>query len=129
MLAHRNRTAALWVGAAGVIAAVIAALTVGGRGPGSALLGVVMVLAFFGAGSLPFLVVGDGTRPGLAFIVLGMTYVLRILLGVIAYGVATSMASIHSRTVGLTVIACAMVWTSTHVVLGLSRRHQPVLEV
>jgi hypothetical protein len=104
---------------------------VGSRGPGSALLGVIMVLVFFGAGSLPFVVAGDGTqgRSGFAFLVLGMTYVLRILLGVGVYVVASESDSVNSTVVGLTVIGCALVWTNTQLFLGLSRRHRPTLEL
>jgi ATP synthase protein I len=131
MLAQRNRTAAATTGLAGVLAVLLSWAAVGSRGPGSALLGVIMVLVFFGAGSLPFVVAGDGTqgRSGFAFLVLGMTYVLRILLGVGVYVVASESDSVNSTVVGLTVIGCALVWTNTQLFLGLSRRHRPTLEL
>lgn len=128
-LASRARTAALATTAAGLIAVVAAALLVGSRGPGSALLGLGMVLAFFGAGALPLAVVGDGSQPGFAFLILGMTYVLRILLGVVIYVMASTASWVHTGTVGLTVIGCALVWTNTQLALGLSRKHQPTLDV
>jgi hypothetical protein len=89
----------------------------------------VMVLVFFTAGSLPLVIAGDGGRSGFAFLVLAMTYVLRILLGVVVYVVATRSPSIDRQAVGLTVIVCALAWVNTQVVLGLSRRHQPTLDV
>ena len=129
MLASRNRTAALVTTLAGLVAVLVAWAAVGRDGPGSALLGLVMVLVFFSAGTLPFLVAGDGTRSGLAFLVLGMTYVLRILLGVAVYAVATSSDRVDRVVVGLTVIGCALVWVNTQVVVGVSRRHQPTLDL
>ncbi len=129
ILAQRNRTATLTTTVAGLLAVLLSWVLVGGEGPGSALLGLVMVVVFFTAGSLPFVVVGDGERPAFAFIVLGMTYVLRILLGVAVYATATQSESVDSLVVGLTVIGCALVWVNTQVVLGLSRKHQPTLDL
>lgn len=131
MLAQRNRTAAATTALAGLLAVLVSWAAVGSSGPGSALLGAVMVLAFFGAGALPFVVAGDGTqgRSGFAFLVLGMTYVLRILLGVAVYTVASESDAVDSEVVGLTVIACALVWTNTQLFLGLSRRHRPTLDL
>ncbi|MCW2498734.1 MAG: synthase [Frankiales bacterium] len=131
MLAHRNRTAALATALAGLVAVLVAWVAVGAHGPLSALLGAALVLVFFGAGSLPFVVAGDGRggRSALAFLVLLMTYVLRILLGVAVYAVASEAEGVDTTVVGLTVIGCALVWTNTQVVLGLSRRHRPTLDV
>lgn len=131
LLAHRNRVAALATAAAGVVAVLVSWAAVGAHGPLSAALGAAMVLAFFSAGTLPFAVAGDGTRgrSGLAFLVLGMTYVLRILAGVAVYQVATRSDAVDSTVVGLTVIGCALVWTNAQLVVGLQRRHQPTLDV
>lgn len=126
---RRNRTSALVTLAVGVVCLLISWLSVGRDGPGSALLGVAMVLVFFLAGGVPLLLVGDGSRSGFAYLVLAMTYVLRILLGVVVYVVATRSPSIDRQVVGLTVIVCALAWVNTQVVLGLSRRHQPTLDV
>jgi ATP synthase protein I len=131
MLASRNRTAAVTTTLAGVLAVLVAWAAVGADGPLSAALGAVLVLVFFGAGSLPFTVAGDGTqgRSGLAFVVLGLGYVLRILLGVVVYALASDADNVDTKVVGLTVIACALVWTNTQLFLGLSRRHRPTLEL
>lgn len=129
VLSQRNRIATLTTAAAGVVAVVIAWIAV--DNPLSAVLGAVLVLVFFSAGTLPFLVAGDGTggRGRLAFLVLGMTYVLRVLLGVIVYQVASRTAGIDFQVVGLTIIGCALVWTNTQVVSGLQRRNQPTLDL
>lgn len=131
VLGHRNRIAALVTAAAGIVAVLVSWVAVGSQGPLSALVGATLVLVFFSAGSLPFAVLGDGTagRSGLAFLVLGMTYVLRILLGVVVYQVATRASGIDTTVVGLTIIGCALAWTNTQLVVGLQRRNQPTLEV
>ncbi|MCU1602038.1 MAG: synthase protein [Frankiales bacterium] len=128
MLARRNRTAALATLAAGLVAVVLARLAVGSDGPLSAGLGTAIVLAFFGLGTLPLALVGEG-RNGLAWAVLGMGYVLRILVGVVVYAIAVSSDAIDRRAVGLTVIGCAIVWLNTQVFLGLRRKGRPTLEV
>ncbi len=129
MLLRRNRTCALVTLAVGALCTVVSGFAVGSDGPGSAVLGVVMVLVFFLAGALPLLVVGDGSQSGFAFLVLAMTYVLRILLGVVVYVAATGSSAIDRQVVGLTVIVCALAWVNTQVFLGLSRKHQPTLDV
>ena len=131
VVAHRNRVAGLVTAAAGLVAAGVAWAAVGSHGPFSALLGAALVLVFFSAGALPFVIAGDGGggRSGFAFLVLGMTYVLRILLGVVVYQVASRSDAVNTTVVGLTVIGCALVWTNTQVVLGLQRRHQPTLDL
>lgn len=129
ILRRRNRACALVTLAVGTLCVLVAWIAVGSNGPGSALLGVVMVLVFFSAGSLPLAIAGDGSRSGFAFLVLAMTYVLRILLGVVVYVIATRSPSIDRQAVGLTVIVCALAWVNTQVVMGLSRRHQPTLDV
>ena len=129
ILRRRNRTCALVTLAVGALCVLVAWAAVGSHGPGSALLGLVMVLVFFSAGTLPLLVVGDATQSGFAFLVLAMTYILRILLGVVVYVVAIRSPAIDRQVVGLTVIVCALAWVNTQVVLGLSRGHQPTLDV
>jgi len=131
LIARRNRVAALVTCGAGGAGTAVAAVTHGDDGVWSALLGLVLVLVFFAAGSLPFAVAGDGQqgRGCLAFFVLGLTYVLRLLVGVVVYAVASSSADLDSRVIGLSIIGCALAWTAAHVVLGLSRRHAPTLDV
>jgi ATP synthase protein I len=128
VLVRTSRTAALATLGAGLLAVLVAWLAVGAHGPLSAGLGTAIVLVFFGMGSLPLLVVGEG-RNGLAWIVLGLGYVLRILVGVVVWAVAVSSDAIDRKAVGLTVIGCALVWLNTQLLLGLSRRHRAPLDV
>lgn len=128
MLSRTSRPAALATLAAGVIAVVVAWSVVGSEGPLSAVLGTTIVLAFFGLGTLPLAVAGKGPS-GLAWIVLGLGYVLRIVLGVLVYAIAVSSDAIDRSAVGLTVIGCALVWLNTTLVVGLQRKNQPTLDV
>jgi ATP synthase protein I len=129
VLAHRTRTAALATLGAGLVAMSVAWLAVGSEGPLSALLGTGIVLAFFGMGTLPLAVVGEDGRNGLAWILLALGYVLRIMVGVVVYAVAVSSDAIDRQAVGITVIACALVWLNTQVLLGLSKKHRPTLDL
>jgi hypothetical protein len=131
LVGRRNRVAALVTCAVGAAGTAVAALTHGTDGVWSALLALVLVLVFFSVGSLPFAVAGDAQRGRsfLAFLVLGFTYVLRLMVGVVVYAVATSSADLDRRVIGLSIIACALGWTGAHVVLGVSRRHAPHLDV
>ena len=128
MLGRRNRTAALVTLAAGAVAVLVAWVAVGSDGPLSAGLGTGIVLAFFGMGTLPLALAGEGMN-GLAWLMLGMGYVLRIMVGVVVYAIAVTSDAIDRQVVGLTVIACALVWLNTQLFLGLRRKGQPTLEV
>ncbi|MCW2598584.1 MAG: hypothetical protein JWM02_413 [Frankiales bacterium] len=130
-LGRRQRIAALTTVFAGLVAALVGAAAVGEDGPLSAAVGTVLVLIFLSAGSLPLVVAGDGTegRAKLGFLVLGMTYALRLVVAVAVLTAADASGSVDSTVMGLTVIACAVVWTGTQVVLATRRRHQPTLEL
>jgi hypothetical protein len=113
---------------AGLVAVLVAWVAVGSDGPLSALLGLGMVLGFFSASGLPFFFARE-VSSGFAFLVLGMGYVLRILLGVVIYAVAVTSDAIDRQAVGLTVIACALVWVNTQLFHGLQRKNQPTLDL
>ena len=128
MLHKASRPAALATLATGLLAIVVAWLAVGSHGPVSALLGTAIALVFFGMGALPLLVAGEGMN-GVAWILLGLGYVLRILVGVAIYAVAVSSDSIDRTVVGLTVIVCALVWLNTQLVWSLRKRNRPTLDL
>lgn len=130
-LGRRNRIAAATTTLAGLVAVLAGFVAVGGDGPLSAVVGLVLVLVFLSAGSLPLVVAGDGTqgRDKLGFLVLGTTYALRLVLAIAVLTVADSSGSVDSNVMGVTVIVCALVWTGTQAVLGTMRRHQPTLDV
>jgi hypothetical protein len=131
LLARRNRVAALTTAAAGALCVLVAAVAGPDEGPLSALLGAGLVLGFFLLGTVPFAVAGDGSggRSALAFLVLGTTYVLRILVGVVVYSAVVQSDRFDRTVVGVSVIACALVWVNTQVVVGLARRQQPTLDL
>ena len=131
MIARRNRVAALVTSAVGLAGTAVAAAASGSDGVWSALLGLALVLGFMSAGSLPFVIAGDTKqgRGGVAFVVLGLTYALRLVLALVLLKVAARSHVLDGRVIGLTVIACALAWTSTHVALGLSRKHAPTLDL
>lgn len=128
-LGRRNRIASLVTGLVGLVAAGVAWAVVGDEGPLSAAVGALLVIVFLSAGTIPFAVAGDTTqgRGGLAFLVLGLTYALRVVLALVV--AKLSAPHVDGRTVGLTVLACATAWTATTLVLTLSRRHQPTLDL
>lgn len=126
----RHRLAAAWTTGAATIAAVVVGLLRDAAGPPSVLIALAMVLAFGWAATLPFAVAGDGKngKAFLGFVVLGTTYALRLLLALVVLAVASSTNLVEVRVIGVSVIGLALVWTSVHVVLGLSRKHQPFLD-
>lgn len=131
LLLARYRAATLTTAVAGLVAIAVARIAVGTVGVASAALGAAVVLGFFLMGGLPFVVFGAGGKgkSAMAFLVLGMTYLLRILLGVVVWAAAVESPRIDRVAVGETVIVCALVWVNTQVVVGLARRNQPPLEL
>jgi ATP synthase protein I len=128
VLTRATKPAALATLLAGLVAVVVAWLAVGAHGPLSAVLGTAIPLAFFGLGAAP-LALAERTGPGLAWIVLALGYVLRIMVGVVVYAVAVSSDAIDRSVVGLTVIGCALVWLNTALVWSLQKRNRPTLDL
>ena len=131
MISRRNRVAALVTSLVGLAGTAAATAVRGSDGLWSGLLALALVLAFMSAGSLPFVVAGDTTqgRGGVAFVILGLTYALRLVVALVVLKLAARSHMLDRQVIGLVVIACAIAWTSTHVVLGLSRKHAPTLDV
>ncbi len=108
----------------GLVAGLIGALA--GR-PGTvpaAALATVAVLFFFWTGAIPVLLVGgDLSRAGIGFLLLGFTYLLR-LVGLLAIlSVSARSSAVDVRWLAYTVIALALVWVLAQVaLLGRSRR-------
>lgn len=96
---------------AGVVAAVVAATTVGTSGLLAAVVAVGLVLGFLLVGQLPIAHVARGRRGVGAGLLLSL-YVTRVMLLVVAYAVFSSSGSVDRRTLGLTVIACVAGWTA-----------------
>jgi hypothetical protein len=131
VISRRNRVAALVTSAVGLAGTAAGTAARGSDGLWSGLLALALVLAFMTAGSLPFVVAGDTTqgRGGVAFVILGLTYALRLVVALVVLKLAARSHVLDRQVIGLVVIACAVAWTSTHVALGLSRKHAPTLDL
>jgi ATP synthase protein I len=107
----------------GAVCALVAGLLVGGRGVLAAAVGAVVVLGFFGSGIVPLLVVRgeDEGSKGLATGILLLTYTLRLALAVAVLRVGSTTDLVDRRWLGLSVIACALAWTTAQVIRGVSR--------
>lgn len=110
-------------------ACVVAGLASAGAGasqgrdgaPLGALVATLLVLAFFSVGALPLRLVGDDpSRAGLGFLILQMTYVLRLAGLLLALAVARASGNVDTRWLAVTLIALTLVWTGARVAL-LSR--------
>jgi ATP synthase protein I len=117
------RGAPIAVLVAGVASAVGGAVAGVDGAPLAALVASVVVLLFFWAGALPLLLVGgDLSLAGVGFLLLMMTYVLRLVGLVIALTLASRSDAVDTRWLALTVIGCTLVWVVTQVALvGRSR--------
>lgn len=83
-----------------------------------ALVATVLVLVFFSMGALPVLLVGgDTSRAGIGFLVLQLTYVLRLLALIAVLAVAKASGGVDTRWLALTLIALTLLWTGTRVAL------------
>lgn len=125
-LLHRvdgPRAAPVTVLLAGVVSAVLGAVDGREGAPLGALLAVVVVLLFFWSGALPLLLVGGNTAlAGLGFLLLLMTYALRLAGVVLVLALANRSEAVDARWLALTVIACSLVWVVTQAALvGRSR--------
>lgn len=108
----------------GAACCVVAAGTAGVRGVAAALLATAVVLAFFGSGIVPLLLVRGSQAQswsGLALGVLLLTYTLRLAAVLLVLRLVSRAGAISAREFGLTVIGCALAWTATHVGLAVRR--------
>jgi ATP synthase protein I len=112
--------AVLVAGAASAVGGAVAGVE---GAPLAALVAAVAVLLFFWAGALPLLLVGGNlSLAGVGFLLLMMTYVLRLIGLVIALSLASRSDAVDTRWLALTVIGCTLVWVATQVALvGRSR--------
>ncbi len=118
----RTAVPPLATGLVGAGCAVVAGATLGRTGVVSALLATAVVLSFLWSGRVPLViarVVPDAA--GLAFLVLMINYVLRLLLALVLLAAATRAGVADGGAVGLTLIACALTWTTAQVAV-LTRR-------
>jgi hypothetical protein len=108
---------------AGVASAALG-LAVGRDGAAPAgLLGGVLVVLFFWIGALPLLLVGGQlSLAGVGFLMLMMTYALRLVGLAVVLAAASRSEAVDVRWLALTLIACSLVWVTTQAALvGRSR--------
>jgi hypothetical protein len=108
--------------AGGVSAGVGVALEREGAAAG-ALIAAVLVVLFFWTGALPLLLVGGQlSLAGIGFLMLMMTYALRLVGLAVALALAARSDAVDVRWLAYTLIGCALVWVITQAALvGRSR--------
>lgn len=109
---------------AGLVSAAVAAVAVGLDGALAALVGVGLVLGFLLVGQLPVAQVARGRR-ALGAALLVSLYSTRLLLLLLTWRVLSASDTVDRRTLGLTVVVCALAWTAGTVWSAM--RWQPVL--
>lgn len=103
--------------AGAVSAALGAAVDREGAVLGGLLAGVLVVL-FFWVGALPLLIVGGQlSLAGIGFLMLMMTYALRLVGLALVLSAASRSEAVDVRWLALTLIACTLVWVTTQAAL------------
>jgi ATP synthase protein I len=95
---------------AAVVAVPVAGLVAGQEGGSGALVGAGLVLAFLLVGQVPVAQAARGRR-GLGAFLLVVLYLLRVVLLLALFQVVLGSDGVHRKSVGLTVIGCALAWT------------------
>ena len=109
-----RRAGALTAIAAAIMVAVSAAL-VGVKGLTGALIGVAIVIVFFG---ISVLVVGRAARvsPQAMMVAAMVTYLVKIVLLAVVLSSLNGTTAFSTRTLGFVAIGCILVWSATQVV-------------
>ncbi|MFI5956776.1 hypothetical protein [Cryptosporangium sp. NPDC051539] len=91
---------------------LVLALVLGGtESLAGAAVGLVLVTLFLIAGRLPF-VVDNQLGPGIAYLVLGINYLFRVVLLLVALVALKDQPWLDARALGLVVISGALVWNA-----------------
>ena len=117
------RTAPVATLAAGVLSAGLGLVLERDGAVAGALIAAVLVILFFWTGALPLLLVGgDLSMAGIGFVILMMTYALRLVGLAVALALAARSDAVDERWLALTLIGCALVWVITQAgLVGRSR--------
>lgn len=112
-----RRAGALTAVAAAIMVAVSAAL-VGVKGLIGALIGVAVVVVFFG---LSVLVVGRAARvsPSAMMVAAMVTYLVKIVLLAVVVSSLNGTTAFSTRTLGFVAIGCILVWSATQAVTAM----------
>jgi hypothetical protein len=99
--------------AVGLGCALVAWAVAGAEGLSGAVVGTVVVVAFFASGTVPVFLAGEaGLRAGAGVALLLLTYVLRWLLVLGALALAATSDLVDIAMLGVTVIVCALAWSA-----------------
>jgi ATP synthase protein I len=109
-----RRAGAVTAAAAAIMVAVSAAL-VGAKGLYGALIGVALVIVFFG---ISVLVVGRAARvsPQAMMVAAMITYVVKIVALGIVVSTLHGVTAFSGRALGFTALGCILVWSATQVI-------------
>jgi ATP synthase protein I len=112
-----RRAGALTAAAAAVMVAVSAALA-GSKGLYGALIGIAIVAVFFG---ISVLVVGRAARisPPAMMAAAMITYVVKIVALAVVVSRLNGMTAFSDRALGVTAIACILIWSATQVITAV----------
>jgi ATP synthase protein I len=109
------RRAGAVTAAAAAIMVVVSAVLVGTKGLYGALIGVALVIVFFG---LSVLVVGRAARvsPQAMMVAAMITYVVKIVALGIVVSTLHGVTAFSGRALGFTALGCILVWSATQVI-------------
>ena len=112
-----RRAGALTAIAAAIMVAVSAAL-VGVKGLVGALIGVAIVIVFFG---ISVLVVGRAARvsPQAMMVAAMVTYLVKIVLLAVVVSSLNGTTAFSTRTLGFVAIGCILVWSAAQVITAI----------
>ncbi|HET6700068.1 MAG TPA: hypothetical protein VFG88_13335 [Nocardioidaceae bacterium] len=125
------RGAAVAAGGVGLLAVLLGAALAGSAAALGALLGTVIVLAFFAAGAA-VVGVAAALAPATSLLVALLTYTLKVVLvGLVFLGLTRSGAlgsDLDPQWLAGALIACTLTWTAAQVVLSM-RARQPAYDL
>jgi ATP synthase protein I len=125
------RRALVVTGLVGAVTMVVAAVVAGSAGLLGALVGLVMVAAFFSAGTVVLQLV-TRLAPATSLLIALLTYTLKVvLIGLVFLGLSRSGAleeSIDPQWLGGAVIVCTLTWLGTQIVFSV-RARQPLYDL
>jgi len=109
------RRAGAVTAAAAAIMVAVSAVVVGAKGLYGALIGVALVIVFFG---ISVLVVGRAARvsPQAMMVAAMITYVVKIVALGIVVSTLHGVTAFSGRALGFTALGCILVWSATQVI-------------
>jgi len=103
--------AVVLVAVTGLVAVLVAAVTSGRAGVLGALLGTVLVLGYLLVGQSPISAAARGGQ-GAGTALLILLYTLRLMVLIILFRAFSVSDAVDGTALGLTMIACGLVWTA-----------------